>query len=58
MESPLYEDLNQLNSLANRHGDEKPPKKRRYGLSLNHKKAFVTQFMSVDPPGGGGGDID
>ena len=44
LESDLCEDLNHLNSLANRSTGQK----KRYGLTLNKKKDFVNQFLALE----------
>ena len=40
----MYEDLNHLNSIANRQNGQK----KRYGLTLNKKKNFVNQFLALE----------
>jgi len=40
----MSEDLNHLNSIANRQAGGK----KRYGLTLNKKKDFVNQFLALE----------
>ena len=43
LESELYEDLNEANSLSNKTQGENPQQQRRkrYGLTLDHRKNFI-----------------